>query len=191
MKCGLVQGFWAVRRAQGSRLVSRDRLVFLCNSDEEIGSPGLPAPSSRRRPAGRRPCSSSSLAWGRARRRPAKASDGIRSVSPGRPAHAGLDPDGRHQRHRGDLAGLSSSSTATSDHRGHGTTVNVGVIDGGTRYNVIAAEAFAEVDVAPVTLAEAERITTCLVRPQAVQSGGQRPGGGWRDLASDGAHRRD
>ena len=37
-----------------------------------------------------------------------------------------------------------------SDPEGTGTTVNVGVVEGGTRYNVIAAEASAEVDVRAV-----------------------------------------
>jgi glutamate carboxypeptidase len=38
MKAGLVQGFWAVRALR--EVVGVDRpVVFLCNSDEEIGSP--------------------------------------------------------------------------------------------------------------------------------------------------------
>ena len=36
--------------------------------------------------------------------------------------------------------------------------MNVGVVNGGTRYNVVAAEALAEVDVRTVTVAEAERM---------------------------------
>jgi len=45
-----------------------------------------------------------------------------------------------------------------SDPEGTGTTVNVGVVEGGTRYNVIAAEASAEVDVRAVVRTEAERV---------------------------------
>ena len=39
MKCGLVQGFWAVKTAREVLGVHKP-IVFLCNSDEEIGSPG-------------------------------------------------------------------------------------------------------------------------------------------------------
>jgi glutamate carboxypeptidase len=45
-----------------------------------------------------------------------------------------------------------------SDPEGTGTTVNVGVVEGGTRYNVIAPEASAEVDVRAVVRTEAERV---------------------------------
>jgi glutamate carboxypeptidase len=38
MKCGLVQGFWAVRALREVRGLDRP-VTFLCNSDEEIGSP--------------------------------------------------------------------------------------------------------------------------------------------------------
>src|SRR5215208_7797901 len=38
MKCGLVQGFWAVR-ALREVCNTEQPIVFLCNSDEEIHSP--------------------------------------------------------------------------------------------------------------------------------------------------------
>jgi glutamate carboxypeptidase len=49
-----------------------------------------------------------------------------------------------------------------------GTTVNVGVIGGGTRSNVVAAEAWALVDVRVTSMAEAARISTALSSLQAV-----------------------
>jgi glutamate carboxypeptidase len=44
-----------------------------------------------------------------------------------------------------------------------GTTVNVGVVGGGTRSNVIAAEAWAQVDLRVVTSEEAERVTAAIL----------------------------
>ena len=43
-----------------------------------------------------------------------------------------------------------------------GTTLNVGVIQGGTTANVVPAQASAEIDVRVATLAEAERIDAAL-----------------------------
>ncbi|HLI51389.1 MAG TPA: M20 family metallopeptidase [Thermomicrobiaceae bacterium] len=43
-----------------------------------------------------------------------------------------------------------------------GTTVNVGVIQGGTRPNVIAAQAIAEIDLRVTTMAEAERVVDAI-----------------------------
>ncbi|MCS7050418.1 MAG: M20/M25/M40 family metallo-hydrolase, partial [Thermomicrobium sp.] len=64
-----------------------------------------------------------------------------------------------------------------------GTTVNVGVVGGGTRSNVVAAEAWAQVDVRVATQAEAERVCAAVLgaRPWlpgatvVVQGGMNRP----------------
>jgi glutamate carboxypeptidase len=74
----------------------------------------------------------------------------------GRAAHAGLDPEKgvsailELARQIERLHSLNDAST--------GTTVNVGVINGGTRSNVVAAEAHAEIDVRFATSAEAQRL---------------------------------
>src|SRR5207237_5838406 len=74
----------------------------------------------------------------------------------GRAAHAGLDPEkGASAIH--ELARQIESLQALAD-AAHGSTVNVGVISGGTRSNVVAAEARAEIDVRFSTSAEAARI---------------------------------
>ena len=74
----------------------------------------------------------------------------------GRAAHAGLDPE------KGVSAVLEIARQIERLHAlgdaALGTTVNVGVVCGGTRSNVVAAEARAEVDVRFGTLAEARRI---------------------------------
>lgn len=75
----------------------------------------------------------------------------------GKPAHAGLDPTGGVSAIE-ELARIVLGLHGHSDPEGSGTTVNVGVVEGGTRYNVIAAEASGEVDVRAVTSAEAARM---------------------------------
>ena len=74
----------------------------------------------------------------------------------GRAAHAGLDPE------KGASAILEIARQIErlhnlSDAR-YGTTVNVGVVQGGTRSNVVAAEAYAEIDVRFTTNDEARRL---------------------------------
>jgi glutamate carboxypeptidase len=78
----------------------------------------------------------------------------------GRAAHAGLDPE-RGVSAVSELARLVAELEAFAA-PDLGTTVNVGVIAGGTRSNVVAAEAMAEVDVRVATMAEHARILEAL-----------------------------
>ena len=74
----------------------------------------------------------------------------------GRAAHAGLDPEkGASAIH--ELARQIERLLSFADAE-RGTTVNVGVVSGGTRSNVVAAEARAEIDVRFSTAAEALRL---------------------------------
>jgi glutamate carboxypeptidase len=74
----------------------------------------------------------------------------------GVPAHSGTRPqDGRNAIR--ELANVIQTLEAMNDPR-RGITVNVGVVKGGTRPNVIAEEAYAEVDARLPTIADAEEI---------------------------------
>ena len=74
----------------------------------------------------------------------------------GRAAHAGLDPEkGASAVH--ELARQINLVRELAD-PGRGTTVNVGVVGGGTRANVVAERAFAEIDVRFSTGEEARRV---------------------------------
>ncbi len=74
----------------------------------------------------------------------------------GVPAHSGTRPqDGRSAIR--ELANVIQTLEAMNDPK-RGITVNVGVIKGGTRPNVIAEEAYAEVDARLPTIADAEEI---------------------------------
>jgi len=74
----------------------------------------------------------------------------------GREAHAGLDPErGVSAVH--ELLTLAHEARGLSD-PASGTTVNVGTIAGGTRANVVAAEASAEIDVRAASVEEFDRV---------------------------------
>lgn len=79
----------------------------------------------------------------------------------GRAAHAGLDPE------KGASAILELAKQIERLHAlnisGSGITVNVGVVHGGTRSNVVAAEATGEIDVRFSSAAEAKIIEAALV----------------------------
>ena len=159
MKCGLVQGFWAVRALREVVGIERP-MVFICNSDEEVGSPTSRALiKEEARGAATVLVLEPSLGGAL---KTARKGVGLYSVRvTGRPSHAGLDPEGGISAIE-EMARLVLELHGHTDHRS-GTTINVGVIGGGTRYNVVAAEAFAEVDVRAVTVAEAERMNEILL----------------------------
>lgn len=167
MKSGLVQGLFAVEALQVLGYDPPATPVWFINSDEEIGSP-----ESRRwvRLVARNVVRAFVLepAFGprgsikTARKGVARFTVTVR----GKAAHAGLDPTGgasaiqelSHVVHRlHDLTDL-----------GRGTTVNVGVVRGGTRPNVVAAEAEADVDVRFLTLQDAEAVEKAIraLRPR-------------------------
>lgn len=154
MKCGLVQGFWAVRALREASGVDRP-VVFVCNSDEEVGSPTSRALIEEEARNARtvlvlEPSLAGALKTAR------KGVGRYVIEVTGIPSHAGLNP-------KGGVSAIEEMARLILELHGHtdhetGTTVNVGVVGGGTRYNVVAAEAFAEVDVRAVTVAEAERM---------------------------------
>ncbi len=74
----------------------------------------------------------------------------------GRSSHAGLDPErGVSAVH--ELFDVAQASRALANPR-EGTTVNVGVVGGGTHANVVAADAWADIDVRVANAAEHQRV---------------------------------
>jgi glutamate carboxypeptidase len=74
----------------------------------------------------------------------------------GVPAHAGTRPEDGRSAIR-ELANIIQTLEAMNDIR-RGVTVNVGVVRGGTRPNVIAEEAYAEVDMRLPAIADANEL---------------------------------
>jgi glutamate carboxypeptidase len=80
----------------------------------------------------------------------------------GRPAHAGIEPEkGASAIH--ELARQILAIQALAD-PARGITINVGVVQGGTRGNVVAAEAGAVVDVRVSRMADAESVAEAMSR---------------------------
>lgn len=79
----------------------------------------------------------------------------------GRAAHAGADPEKGISAIQ-ELANQIQYLHSLTDF-GLGTTVNVGVVGGGTRPNVVAEEAWARVDLRVATMAEAERVVGAIL----------------------------
>jgi glutamate carboxypeptidase len=167
MKGGIVIALYALRALRELKLAPKRKLVMLVTSDEETGSH-----------------SSRGLIEAEARRsdtvlvlEPGVGAQGALKtwrkgvghfslVITGRASHAGADPDkGRsaivelaHQ-----VVRLHALNDAAA-----GTSLNIGIVAGGTRSNVVAADARAEIDVRVMTMAEGARIEQVLRSLQPV-----------------------
>ena len=87
----------------------------------------------------------------------------------GVPAHAGSKPEDGRSAIR-ELANVIAALEAMND-AGRGVTVNVGVVKGGTRPNVIAEEAYAEVDLRVPTLADASDLVAKILNLKSQTEG--------------------
>ena len=84
-------------------------------------------------------------------------------------AHAGSKPEDGRSAIR-ELANVIAALEAMNDAR-RGVTVNVGVVKGGTRPNVIAEEAYAEVDLRVPTLADASDLVAKILNLKSQSEG--------------------
>jgi glutamate carboxypeptidase len=158
MKAGLVQAVWAVRALRAAGLPHPPLRLFL-NGDEEIGSPFS-------RPFIEKACADAAavLVFEAAvdgALKTARKGVGLFEVRVrGLESHAGLDP-GAGVSAIDELARIVLTLHAATD-LAEGTTVNVGVVRGGTRRNVVAGAGEALVDVRVATLAAQDRIDELL-----------------------------
>jgi glutamate carboxypeptidase len=155
MKSGLLGGLYAMRAlaARGEPLPF-ERVTFVANPDEEIGSPSS-TPHIREIAAASDVCLV--LECARANGNIVSSRKGIldaRVTIRGRAAHAGVEPE------KGRSAVLAAADLITRIHalngRRDGVTFNVGVVQGGTRPNVVAEHCTLEVDVRAVRRADLE-----------------------------------
>lgn len=157
MKSGLVQAIWAVRALQQLNLLGHQRIVFLCNSDEELGSP-------------------SSREWIETHARgsaqvlvvePAVAGSGALKVARkgtghyeitihGLAAHAGNNPEEGASAIQEMAQHILYLNSLNAPERG--TTVNVGIANGGSRFNVVADRAYLGIDTRVTSQEEAASI---------------------------------
>lgn len=157
MKGGAIQALWAIKALKDLKLTLNKKIVFLFNSDEEVGSITsrniieteakkskvvlIPEPTQENTGA----LKTARKGWGLFKLK-------VKGVA----AHAGNHHDQginaleelAHQIIY--LQGLTDYSV--------GSTVNIGIAKGGTRGNVVPAEAEAEIDIRVKTLKEAQRL---------------------------------
>ncbi len=145
MKSGIVVGLWAIRALRAGRVEPRSRVRFFLNPDEEAGSAAfrrkLLAEARRARA-----CLVLEPAAGAGAVKTSRKGVGIFKLTVrGRSAHAGIDP----------AAGVNAISELARQitrvealaKPARGLTINVGVIEGGARTNVVPEMASAAVDV--------------------------------------------
>ena len=161
MKASVAMMLEAVRWLEEQGLEHR-AIRWLINTEEEVGSPvSRPLIEELARQSGYVLCLEPPVPPMGALKTSRKGV-GIFTVRiRGRAAHAGADPE----------KGISAiQELANQIHYLHsltdfslGTTVNVGVVGGGTRPNVVAEEAWARVDLRVSTMAEAERAVAAIL----------------------------
>jgi glutamate carboxypeptidase len=154
MKGGLLEGYYAVACLQEAGFEDFASITYVCNSDEEIGSP-FSGPFILERAKEVDACFV--LEGARENGDIVSSRKGVRDtriVIHGRAAHAGVEPE------RGRSATLQAAHTTIALHelngRWPGVTVNVGVIEGGTRPNVVAERCELQVDLRAVTAKDFE-----------------------------------
>jgi glutamate carboxypeptidase len=145
MKGGLLLGFFAIEVLQDAGFDGFGRITYVCNPDEEIGSPWS-------RDVIREEAGGAAVAFvlegARENGDVVSARKGVsdyRIEIVGRAAHAGVEPE------RGRSAILEAAHKTVAlqalNGRWPGVTVNVGVVQGGTRPNVVAERCAIDVDV--------------------------------------------
>jgi glutamate carboxypeptidase len=160
MKSGIVIGLYALRALIETGQTPTHRLVYLLTADEEVGSP-----------------TSRALIESEARR-----SDYVLVLEPSRggplttwrkgvgrfdleitgiASHSGVDPE-KGVSAIEELAHQILKLHAMSD-LAQGVTVNVGIVKGGNRVNVVAASAQAELDLRVMTAADGTRMEAAIL----------------------------
>ena len=170
MKAGIVQALFALQAIQQVNPDLRKRLVFLWTSDEEIGSQSsreLLETEARRSDAVLvlEPSYGPSGLLKTARKGVGEAE----IVMHGRAAHAGLAPEeGINAIH--ELARQLARIEKWNDRR-RGITVNAGIIEGGTRTNVIPERARAVLDLRALRVADMRSLERRLHALRPLQRG--------------------
>ncbi len=164
MKANCVLALEALRACSSLNLQPRGEIVLLLTCDEETGSARgrelVEAEAHRARCALvlEPPASRGRVKTGR------KGTGLFRLEVMGRAAHAGLEPE------KGASAILELARQIERLHAlnnpASGVSVNVGVIEGGTRSNVVAATARAEIDLRFSTAGEGKRIEDAILNSQ-------------------------
>jgi glutamate carboxypeptidase len=162
MKAGISLGMQAIRALLACRMMPQCRLVMLLTTDEEIGSKASRAAiEAEARQSSAVLVLEPSLPGGAAKTS-RKGCGEYELIVRGRAAHAGIEPEKGANAIR-ELAVQIARLEAIQDVE-RGITLNVGVISGGTRANVVPDLARAVIDVRVQTLADAAGVDAALQR---------------------------
>jgi glutamate carboxypeptidase len=156
MKAGIAL-MWSALRALGAR--SRSVTVLL-TSDEEVGSPSSRELILKEAASARAVLVLEPSLPGGALKTARKGVGRFTVKATGRATHAGIDPE-RGINAIEEIAHQVLQLQRLSD-ASRGTTVTVGIVQGGTRVNVVPAEAAIEIDVRVSNNEEAARITEAI-----------------------------
>ena len=169
MKAGLVQAGWALRALDATH-VPRPPVRLVLTGDEELGSPFS-------RPVIEDACTGTSAvlvfeASADGALKTQRSGVGLFDVAvDGVESHAGLDP-------RAGVSAVDEIARVVRTLHGvadldRGTSVNVGVLRGGTRPNVVAGQASASIDVRVTSVEEQHRVDRAMeaLRPHHERAG--------------------
>jgi glutamate carboxypeptidase len=154
MKAGVAIAFTAIELLEEVGLLNRE-LVLLLNSDEEVGSP-ISRPITESLAAECAAVYVLEPAQGLAYKTARKGTGNWRIEVQGVAAHAGVDFEKGASAIR-ELARMVEKVSGWTDLK-RGLTVSVGLVGGGSKTNVIPAEAWAEADVRIARKADGQRI---------------------------------
>jgi glutamate carboxypeptidase len=157
MKSGLVQGIFALMALRDLGLEPPLAPVFLVNTDEEIGSiESRPAIEELARQSARALVLEPGAGPDGALKTQRKGLGEFEIVVHGRAAHAGNEPEKGVSAILG-MTAIINALHALNDYP-RGVSVNVGVISGGLRSNVVPPECRVIVDARATTMADAARL---------------------------------
>ncbi|GAA4724632.1 M20 family metallopeptidase [Brevibacillus fulvus] len=170
MKGGIVQSLWAIKACRELDLPIRKKIVFLCTSDEEIGSGTSRAIiEEEARKSEVVLVAEPPVAQSGALKTSRKGVGMYTVAIKGKAAHAG-------NHHQDGISAVEEMARqiiylhSLTDYE-KGTTLNVGIAQGGSRRNVVAESAEAFVDLRVSSMEEAERIDSLLRQLQPHQQG--------------------
>jgi glutamate carboxypeptidase len=169
MKAGILLMLMALEALQGVRGGLCRPVTVLLTSDEEVGSASSRKLIESEAQRARAVLVLEPSLPGGALKTARKGVGHFTVRALGRAAHAGIDPS----KGVNAIAEISHQVLRLQDmtESSRGTTVTPGVIHGGTRSNVVPAEAVVEVDVRITSLEESERITNGILGLRAVLPG--------------------
>jgi glutamate carboxypeptidase len=160
MKAGILLIWMAIDALQKSGGGLPNSLTVLLVSDEEVGSNSSKALTESEASRSKAVLVLEPSLPGGALKTARKGVGRFTVKAIGRAAHAGIDPEKGVNAIEEISRQILKIQRMTDTARG--TTVTVGVVQGGTRSNVVPAEAAAEIDIRVTSMEEAERVTKAI-----------------------------